>query len=145
MGPEPRLPHGTKCPPRVTSVLVCPQFTLCYPRSSRILASAPRPAPGAAPSVLQSSANGKVKQSRGSHRATNPLLTFLLKGHQLLGAVRMIRQPGLHNKEDIPANNFPLSSSELDVFHAFLQGCCQDLFALLTQLTLEGIWLEALL
>lgn len=57
----------------------------------------------------------------------------------------MIRQPSLHNKEDIQANNFPLSSSELDVFHAFLQGCCQDLFAPLTQLTLEGMWLEALL
>lgn len=84
-------------------------------------------------------------QSKISHGATNPVLTFLLKGHQLLGAVRMIRQPGLHNKEDIPPNNFPLSSSELDVFHAFLQGCCQGLFALLTQLTLEGIWLEALL
>lgn len=84
-------------------------------------------------------------QSKISHGATNPVLTFLLKGHQLLGAVRMIRQPSLHNKEDIPPNNFPLSSSELDVFHAFLQGCCQGLFALLTQLTLEGIWLEALL
>lgn len=114
-------------------------------RASRIPAGAPCPAPGAAPTALQSSANGKVKQSKSSHRATNPLLTFLLKGHQFLGAVRMIRQPGLHNKEDILANNFPLSSSELDVFHAFLQGCCQGLFALLTQLTLEGIWLEALL
>lgn len=41
----------------------------------------------------------------------------------------MIRQPSLHNKEDIQANNFPLSSSELDVFHGFLQGCCQGLFA----------------
>lgn len=57
----------------------------------------------------------------------------------------MIRQPSLHNKEDIQANNFPLSSLELDVFHAFLQACCQGLFAPLTQLTLEGLWLEALL
>lgn len=50
----------------------------------------------------------------------------------------MIRQPGLHNKEDIQANNFPLSSSELDVFHGFFQGCCQGLFAPLTSSVLKG-------
>ena len=89
--------------------------------------------------------HGEVERSKGSHPTAKPQRGFLPKGHQLLGAVRMIRQPGLRNKEDIQANNFPLSSSELDVSHAFPQGSCQGLFAPLTRQTLEGTWLEALL
>lgn len=81
---------------------------------------------------------GKVNPSKGSRGTTEPPLGFPPKGHQSLGVVRMIRQPGLHNKEDIQANNFPLSSSELDVFHGFFQGCCQGLFAPLTSSVLKG-------
>lgn len=130
---------------------VCPQLVSVHPPLSPP-PMAPSPVPHAQlpersqrchnPQLLL---NRKVEQSKASFRTTKPRLCFLLKGHQLLGAVRMIRQPGLHNKEDIQANNFPLGSSELDVFHPFLQGGCQGLFAPLTQRTLEGIWLGALL